>query len=35
MGVGHKLIPRRHKLRDDVKDRADRKIGDKFKQQGV
>jgi hypothetical protein len=31
MGVGHRLIPRRHKLRDDVKDRADRKIGDKFK----
>jgi hypothetical protein len=31
MGVGSKLIPRRHKLRDSVTDPASRKIGDKFK----
>jgi hypothetical protein len=31
MGVAHSLIPRRHKLRDDVQDRANRKIGDKYK----
>jgi len=31
MGLGHRLIQRRHKLKDDIKDRVDLKIGDKFK----